>query len=203
MNLEIANRLQKLRKERGYSQEELAQELGISRQAVSKWERAEASPDTDNLICLAKLYNVSLDYLLSSDDSIETIKAEQMPEVKIEAKKSRPRWMGITISIIPIAITILYIVLGGFLNLWHPGWIVFLFIPILDSLIEAIYLKNPSAFSYPVLVTAVFLFLGCVYSMWYPWWALYITIPIFYSICGAFNKKESEEDEEAEEEEDE
>ena len=39
--------------------------------------------------------------------------------------------------------------------------------------------------------------------MWHPWWALYITIPIFYSICGAFNKKESEEDEEAEEEEDE
>ena len=203
MNLEIANRLQKLRKERGYSQEELAQELGISRQAVSKWERAEASPDTDNLICLAKLYNVSLDYLLSSDDSIETIKAEQMPEVKIETKKSRPKWMRVATSIIPIAITILYIALGGFLNLWHTGWIVFLFIPILDSLIEAIYLKKLDAFCYPVLVTAVFLFLGCVYSMWHPWWALYITIPIFYSICGAFNKKESEEDEEAEEEEDE
>lgn len=203
MNLEIANRLQKLRKERGYSQEELAQELGISRQAVSKWERAEASPDTDNLICLAKLYNVSLDYLLSSDDSIETIKAEQMSEVKIEAKKSRPKWMKVVTSIIPIAITILYIALGGFLNLWHPGWIVFLFIPILDSLIEAIYSKKPDAFCYPVLVTAVFLFLGCVYSMWHPWWALYITIPIFYSICGAFNKKENNEDEEAEEEEDE
>lgn len=64
MNLQIANRLLQLRKERGLSQEELADQLGISRQAVSKWERAEASPDTDNLICLAKLYNVSLDYLL-------------------------------------------------------------------------------------------------------------------------------------------
>ena len=61
MNLEIANRLQKLRKENGYSQEQLALELGISRQAVSKWERAESSPDTDNLILLARLYNVSLD----------------------------------------------------------------------------------------------------------------------------------------------
>lgn len=37
MNIEIATRLQKLRKEKGYSQEQLAEELGISRQAVSKW----------------------------------------------------------------------------------------------------------------------------------------------------------------------
>ena len=74
MNLEIANRLQKLRKENGYSQEELADKLGISRQAVSKWERAESSPDTDNLIILARLYNVSLDELLSDNESSEEIK---------------------------------------------------------------------------------------------------------------------------------
>ena len=74
MNLEIANRLQKLRKENGYSQEELADKLGISRQAVSKWERAESSPDTDNLIILARLYNVSLDELLSDTETSEEIK---------------------------------------------------------------------------------------------------------------------------------
>lgn len=78
MNIEIANRLVKLRKLKGYSQEELANKLGISRQAVSKWERAEASPDTDNLICLAKLYNVSLDELLQSDQSIEEIVESQI-----------------------------------------------------------------------------------------------------------------------------
>ena len=84
MTIEIADRLIKLRKQKGLSQEELADKLGISRQAVSKWERAEASPDTDNLICLAKLYGVSLDELLSSDDDIETIVKEQ---VKEEPKK--------------------------------------------------------------------------------------------------------------------
>lgn len=72
MNLEIANKLQKLRKERCLSQEELAEKLGISRQAVSKWERAESSPDTDNLVALAKLYGISLDELLLTDnDNIE------------------------------------------------------------------------------------------------------------------------------------
>ena len=56
MNIEIANRLVNLRKSHNLSQEALAEKLGISRQAVSKWERAEASPDTDNLIMLARLY---------------------------------------------------------------------------------------------------------------------------------------------------
>ena len=78
MNIEIANRLVELRKKNGYSQEELAAKLGLSRQAISKWERAEASPDTDNLICLAKLYGVSLDELLKNDDDVETIVKEQM-----------------------------------------------------------------------------------------------------------------------------
>lgn len=67
MNLKIANRLVQLRKSHHLSQEALAQKLGVSRQAVSKWERAEASPDTDNLILLSRLYGVSLDTLLCMD----------------------------------------------------------------------------------------------------------------------------------------
>lgn len=78
MNIEIANRLVKLRKEKNLSQEALANELGISRQAVSKWERAEASPDTDNLILLAKLYGMSLDDLLKTDqEEFESGKQEE------------------------------------------------------------------------------------------------------------------------------
>lgn len=70
MNVEVANRLQQLRKKNNLSQEELAEKIGISRQAVSKWERAEASPDTDNLILLSRLYGVSLDELLKTDSEI-------------------------------------------------------------------------------------------------------------------------------------
>lgn len=71
MNVEIAERLAKRRKEAGYSQESLAERLGVSRQAVSKWERSESSPDTDNLIALAQLYGVSLDDLLYVEESIK------------------------------------------------------------------------------------------------------------------------------------
>ena len=64
MNIETANRLLQYRKQHNLSQEELAEKIGVSRQAVSKWERSEASPDTDNLISLAEVYGVSLDELL-------------------------------------------------------------------------------------------------------------------------------------------
>lgn len=64
MDLAMAQRLVDRRKAAGLSQEALAAQLGVSRQAVSKWERSESSPDTDNLIALAALYDVSLDELL-------------------------------------------------------------------------------------------------------------------------------------------
>ncbi len=69
MNLEIANRLVEYRKKHSLSQEDVAEKIGVSRQAVSKWERVEASPDTDNLIALAELYGVSLDELVLGKNS--------------------------------------------------------------------------------------------------------------------------------------
>lgn len=70
MNVEIAQRLAELRRERGFSQEGLAAELGLSRQAVSKWERAESAPDMGNLMALADLYGVTIDELLRVDADI-------------------------------------------------------------------------------------------------------------------------------------
>lgn len=64
MNLDIAERLALMRRRRGLSQGELARTLGLSRQAVSKWERGESSPDTENLVALSDLYGVSLDELV-------------------------------------------------------------------------------------------------------------------------------------------
>lgn len=83
MNIEIANRLVNLRKEKGLSQEQLAEKIGVSRQAVSKWERSEASPDTDNIILLARLYNVSLDELLRTEDEIPAAEDIAEPEEEI------------------------------------------------------------------------------------------------------------------------
>ncbi len=75
MNIEIANKLQQMRKKNNLSQEELAAKMGVTRQAVSKWERAESAPDMENLILLAKLYGVTIDELLNTGASPETVSA--------------------------------------------------------------------------------------------------------------------------------
>lgn len=75
MDLFTAKKLTELRKHFSLSQEALAEKVGVSRQAISKWERGEASPDTDNLLALSKIYSVSLDDLLGEKNSEEIISA--------------------------------------------------------------------------------------------------------------------------------
>lgn len=61
----LPQRLQELRKAAGLSQEDLAARLGLSRQAVGKWETGQGKPDLDNLLRLSQLYHVSTDYILT------------------------------------------------------------------------------------------------------------------------------------------
>ena len=65
--MNFPGKLQKLRKERGWSQEELASRIAVSRQAVSKWELGTAVPDTDNIVQLSKLFGVTTDYLIKDN----------------------------------------------------------------------------------------------------------------------------------------
>ncbi|MCM1286314.1 MAG: helix-turn-helix transcriptional regulator [Acetobacter sp.] len=83
MNMETAKRLYECRKSAGYSQEMLAEKIGVSRQAISKWERGESSPDTDNLIALSKVYNITIDELINSDVKPEK-KSEETAEEAAE-----------------------------------------------------------------------------------------------------------------------
>lgn len=67
----LADKIAALRKKKGWSQEELAEKLGISRQSVSKWESGASIPDIDKIIMMSELFGVSTDYLLK--DKIEEV----------------------------------------------------------------------------------------------------------------------------------
>lgn len=223
MNIEIANRLVQLRKQHGYSQEELAAKLGLSRQAVSKWERAEASPDTDNLIMLSRVYGVSLDELLKTDEPIPEPEPDKGVKVTINGKPLRfNKDDGFFFSYgddddngcadcsdaqidadghiviehgektfwqefpFPIFVTILYLGLGFAFGLWHPGWILFLTIPAYYSIVgwfsgrrRHCFLR---AFPYTILMVIAFLCMGCIWGLWHPGWILFLTIPMYYAI---------------------
>ena len=60
----MGEKILKLRKEQGWSQEELADRVHVTRQAVSRWESGAAKPDADKLVALCDLFRVSADYLL-------------------------------------------------------------------------------------------------------------------------------------------
>ena len=134
MNIKTANRLCELRKKHNLSQEELAAKLGVSRQAISKWERSESSPDTDNLIELAKIYNMTLDDLLNGDDAIDLINEnkdsnnEHIDESKLENNKDK-KFEAIKDSLAgayTIIATAVYVTLGILLK-DNNGWKYFCF----------------------------------------------------------------------------
>lgn len=64
----FADKLKKARKEAGFSQEQLAEKINVSRSAVAKWESNKGMPDIDNLKAIAQLLNVSLDFMLNENE---------------------------------------------------------------------------------------------------------------------------------------
>ena len=72
----FADKLITLRKKAGWSQEELAEKLGVTRQSVSKWEGAQSIPDIDKILQLARLFGVTTDYLLKEEQGEPEYTAE-------------------------------------------------------------------------------------------------------------------------------
>lgn len=85
--MKFKDKLQALRKEKGMSQEKLAEKIGISRQAVAKWEIGQSYPDMDNLIALSDLFRISIDKLVKDYDdencSYEYIKQQNYINEKV------------------------------------------------------------------------------------------------------------------------
>lgn len=75
----LAEKIIKLRKQQGWSQEDLAMHMGVSRQSVSKWESMASIPDIDKIVKLSQLFGVSTDYLLKDE-----VEEEPVPELTID-----------------------------------------------------------------------------------------------------------------------
>ena len=199
----FGDNLYTLRKQRGLSQDEFAEKMGVSRQAISKWERNESYPDTENLIAIAKFFGISIDDMINTsldhgtDDTIsndtvsaDVIDIEDNENSKANQTKSKRTAMDIWVNLpYPILITVIYL-LWGFLtdDGWAIGWTLFVTIPVYSSIIECIRVKRITPFCYPVFVTFIFLLFGMLYSVWHPLWVIYLTIPIFYSVAPAIDK---------------
>lgn len=113
VNVDIAGRLQALRKKAGYSQEQVAEMLGLSRQTISKWESGQGKPEIDNVIKLTEIYHVSADYILLGTENKEVEPTPEKKGLSIEYRKA----ISIVLIIVGTAIATLFLITAlGFLS---------------------------------------------------------------------------------------
>ncbi|MDR0896904.1 MAG: helix-turn-helix domain-containing protein [Oscillospiraceae bacterium] len=89
--MNMADRIQYLRKTKGISQEELADQVGVSRQAVSKWESEQSAPDLDRIIAMSELFGVTTDYILKGIEPVAPVKGSNL------ALASKINYLGSTL----------------------------------------------------------------------------------------------------------
>ncbi|MBQ3948386.1 MAG: helix-turn-helix transcriptional regulator [Ruminococcus sp.] len=85
--MEFNNKLYDLRKQKGFSQEELANRLNVSRQTVSKWEVGDSTPDLEKLVAISDLFEISLDELVLDKAAVSSEETSSKSEVLSELKE--------------------------------------------------------------------------------------------------------------------
>jgi len=81
----------------------------------------------------------------------------------------------------PMVVTFVYLVLGFVFGLWHPGWIIFLTVPLFY--LPAAERTPLRLLCNPVMVTIVYLLLGTMCDLWHPGWLVFLAIPILNAAC--------------------
>ena len=129
----LADKIVDLRKKSGWSQEELAEKLNVSRQAISKWEGAQSVPDMGRIIQLSELFGVSTDYLLKdnlekeeaalSEDTDSTVRTIGMEEANrfLDIKETNARRVAIGVMLCVLS-PIALILLGGAQSMGLLKW---------------------------------------------------------------------------------
>ena len=116
--MDFSEKIAMLRRQKNWSQEELAEKLMVTRQAVSKWESAQSMPDLDKLVQLSELLGVSTDYLLKSDRDAPEVETLQRTQEKASAKRvtreEASRFLSLQAAAVP------KVSLGVALCVWSP-----------------------------------------------------------------------------------
>lgn len=112
----LSEKLYTLRKKSGLSQEQLAEQLNVSRQAISKWESGTSTPESDKLIAISQYFNVSLDYLMKEDNdqSKDTPQTEQRESTQAENHTQK------SLGFITCIGGIICLIIWGLLSILNP-----------------------------------------------------------------------------------
>lgn len=105
--MELKDRLTSMRMERGMSQSELARELGVTRQTVSRWEQGLMTPSTDRLIDVARVFHMSLDELVNGEPPApEGVEAPPPADGEAPGKRGRKIAAGVVLAACLVLVTV-------------------------------------------------------------------------------------------------
>ena len=113
----LSEKLYTLRKKSGLSQEQLAEQLSVSRQAISKWESGQSVPESDKLIVISNYFKVSLDYLLKEESEQVAITETPTTDGSMQTK-DKTKWL---LGIITCVGGILCLIVWGLLSILNPA----------------------------------------------------------------------------------
>lgn len=127
INMDLSEKILKLRKANNLSQEQLAEKLDVSRQSISKWESGQSIPEVEKLIMIGNIFNVTTDYLLKPSEIDElSIKTEILEKNQKELLDKNQKIKNITfrvlscISVYFIAIAIVFVLHSMFWKYIYP-----------------------------------------------------------------------------------
>ncbi len=144
--MDISKKLKDVRESKGLSLEELAEKCERDLDLIKGWEDGSVVPSASDLIGLSKVYEMTMDEMIYNDAEAPEYNAESGTYQNISSKTGKAKKTGnkgrgftkgekITLLIFPVLCFIVFLVLGFAMGLWHPGWIVFIIIPIYYILI--------------------------------------------------------------------
>lgn len=204
--MELKDKLLMLRKEKNLSQQQLADQLNVSRQSISKWELGESQPDISNIVLLSEIFHVSTDYLLKDEYEEETKKDNHLTSIMIVAtciiiggllfghvtwkENQEALWLllGMLIQLIGIAVFEYFVLksksermqdLFISINIW--------FIPLLPIQYFVEYTKTFSL----ILSKVNFLFQGSIGGIFYMYFPLIISLSISLIVFLLFRVKKT------------
>ena len=146
--MSLGEKIQILRKQKGMTQDQLAEILNVSRQAISKWETNESQPDIERLAEIGNLFNVSTDFLIKGEHSYAPAHSyTHIPKTReINSGFLRHSRIAFLVSVIYSAATGVFLLLGFVWGLWHPGWLVFFVPPFIVRFLQHTMSKDMADF---------------------------------------------------------
>ncbi len=139
--MKLEEKIAILRKKNGWSQEELAFRLDVSRQAVSKWEMGASLPDLDNVLKMSEIFGCSTDYLLKENTEEKNGQTTDAPlSVVPTSAQQRPRksvWKYVE-DLFWLLIVCAYLLCSFWTGAWYITWIVFPIAGVLFAIFESV-----------------------------------------------------------------